>query len=261
MHRIGPLPLLLGGFLVVSIALLLGIDMRRAARRGPRWRRRLIGAGLATLAAIGLLPAAEASPRSAGERLRVLCAGDEDLAGTEEWKSIEATWAEAEEVASGKRGDYPFDQAGKDRLLGDLKKTDERIGALVQRGLLSESEAGLLRKDRDEMKSGVEEKRPKEMENATCYEGMALPVQARLSFQDLSTRLPLIEGIVKDGKVHPAAAKKVLVSVEADLAVLSSDAEMAKLPAEERPDAEKMRDAVKAGVEAIHKLIDAQGSK
>ncbi len=259
MFRITTLGWILAGAVVVAAAVLLGRDPRRVATSGPAWRRRLMGAGLATLAALGLLPAAEASPRSAGERLRVLCAGDEDLAQTEEWKAIEATWAEAEEVASGKRGDYPFDEAGRKKLLADLDQMTERIGALVKKGLLSAPEADLILQDRAELVSGVQGKRPTEMKEATCYKPMMLPMPAQKSASDLAARLPILEGLAQEGKLPPDAVRKILVSIEADLAVLASEKEMAEVPAEERAASEKTRDAVKADVEAIRKALD--GSK
>jgi hypothetical protein len=42
------------GMLAASAALLVGLDVCRAARRGPRWKRRLLSAGLAVLVALGI---------------------------------------------------------------------------------------------------------------------------------------------------------------------------------------------------------------
>jgi hypothetical protein len=53
--------LLVAAGCVAAIALLLiGANLVAAAQRGPRWRRRLLGAGLGVLAALGLVPAGSA---------------------------------------------------------------------------------------------------------------------------------------------------------------------------------------------------------
>jgi hypothetical protein len=52
---------LLGLAIVVALAVI-GQDLRRAKTRGPRWKRRIIAAGLAVLAAVGAYPVAERHP-------------------------------------------------------------------------------------------------------------------------------------------------------------------------------------------------------
>ena len=48
------LALAAGGGLLIGALLVLGVDVVRLSREGPRWRRRMMGAGLVLLAA-GLL--------------------------------------------------------------------------------------------------------------------------------------------------------------------------------------------------------------
>ena len=48
------------------------------------------------------------------------------LADAPEWKRLAATWREAEEVASGKRGAYPFNRKGKAKLLADHPRQHPR---------------------------------------------------------------------------------------------------------------------------------------
>jgi len=48
-RALGLIAALLGAALVAAIALF-GYDIWRSARTGPRWKRRLVGAGLARLA-------------------------------------------------------------------------------------------------------------------------------------------------------------------------------------------------------------------
>jgi hypothetical protein len=52
------------GLAVVGVLIVMGVDLVRASRVGPRWKRRLLGAGLGLFSALGLvsiLPAAAAS--------------------------------------------------------------------------------------------------------------------------------------------------------------------------------------------------------
>ena len=64
-HRIWNLwTLALGilGLVIVVSLVVIGQDLRRAKTRGPRWKRRIIAAGLAVLAAVGAYPVTKAHP-------------------------------------------------------------------------------------------------------------------------------------------------------------------------------------------------------
>ena len=50
------------GLVIVMALVVIGLDLRRAKTRGPRWKRRIIAAGLAVLAAVGAYPVAEQHP-------------------------------------------------------------------------------------------------------------------------------------------------------------------------------------------------------
>jgi len=49
--------LVVAGFAVALLLAILGFNLVRACRTGPRWKRRLIGAGLVLLLALGLASA------------------------------------------------------------------------------------------------------------------------------------------------------------------------------------------------------------
>jgi len=68
---------LLGVLLIAGLALL-GRDIHRLARAGPKWRRRLVGAGLALLSIFGVPACGETKdtspgPASAGDRKGLCC--------------------------------------------------------------------------------------------------------------------------------------------------------------------------------------------
>ncbi|MBM4042028.1 MAG: hypothetical protein FJ290_26330, partial [Planctomycetes bacterium] len=123
--------LALAGVVVVAALVLLGLDAWRAARTGPRWRRRLVGAGLSLLALLGVAPTASAAEAPS----KLVAADGKPLADSVEWKALDAAWREASDVASGKRGPYPFDNAGKKRLLEALATATKDVEALQARGL------------------------------------------------------------------------------------------------------------------------------
>jgi hypothetical protein len=352
------------GMVAAGAALVVGLDVYRAARRGPRWKRRLLSAGLAVLAAIGiaacdraggaegrqpgptcykpmqlppvrksltrveaqlpvlerlaeaekldpavvrkvlasiekdlavlgdekqtaLLPddqrkRAEATLASAREKVKAIRArlGEpEPIEETAEWKQLTAVWREAEAVGSGRRGDYPFDAAGKKRLLTDLEKAQAGVGALAAAGQLSEAEAKLLKTDLAALVHGVQMKRPTEMRNATCYEPMMFVPPAQQSLKRLSEKLPLLEKMAARERLSGTVVEKVLVSVERDLSVLGGPAgptwppkqddsgatteearsALEALPADRRAEAEKTRDAVKAAVQRIRARMGESG--
>jgi hypothetical protein len=179
-------------------------------------RRRLIGAGLGLLAALGLdrlallLGDGPGARLARGERRR--------LEATEEWKRLLAIWKEAEEIVANKRGPYPFDQAGQDRVLAALGRAQRELDALVKAGLLAAPAAGILKKDLALLAHGVNRFRPTERKNATCYRPMALPDETALSLGRLRERLPLLERLAASSQLQPAAVEKALLGIERDLA-------------------------------------------
>jgi len=230
--------LAVAGLAIVAAFAVLGYDLYRAACTGPRWKRRLVAAGLAVLAMLGI-PACEETTQ-AGDPPAPTAAPARTLAEAREWKRLTATWREAEEVASGKRGAYPFDRKGKEKLLADLKQAEADVAALQTAGLVTAPEAGLLAADLAQLTRGVQGKRPTEMKMATCYKPMMV-IPARDSMGRLAARLPLLRQLVDGDKLHPDVARKVLVSVEADLAILANKEMTGRLPETDRPKAEELR--------------------
>ena len=242
------------GALAVALIALLGYDIYRAARTGPRWRRRLLGAGLAFLATFGL-PACEGAEQRPptvtddGAEAKTLA----DAAG---WKRLTATWRESQEIASGKRGPYPFSERGKKRALAALDRAVADVDALAVAGLLTQPEAGLLKLDLAELKLGVQAKRPTEMRMATCYEPMMM-TPARDSMKRLAARLPLLEKLAAADKLQPDVVSRVLASVKQDLATLSKPQMIERLPDADRAKAKDLREAVAARVGSVsNRLAD-----
>jgi len=140
-----------------------------------------------------------------------------------------------------------------------LSAAREAIARLAQAGLLAPAEAELLAAEvlivMADVRQNPPEPEPGQVTAVLCYD-MAVIVPAQRSTRRLADRLPLLRKLADDGKVHRTALEKVLAAVEADLAVLADEKELARLHAIMlRPDAEKTRDAVQAEVEKLKKLL------
>ena len=225
------------GVFAVAIFALLGFDAWRAARTGPRWRRRLVGAGLSLLALVGVSPAASAAEAPAN----LVAADGKPLADSPEWKALDATWREASEIASGRRGPYPFDEAGKARALAAFDGAGKNLAALQAKGLVSEAEAGLLGIELGRLTRGVQAMRPTEMRNTECYRPMSLGYRAKQTVERLAARLPLLEKLASAQQLRPVVVRKVLAAVEADLATLADERELIGYPPADKPKMEETR--------------------
>jgi len=246
-ERAWEIAIAVAGLLAIALLAFLGRDIYRAAATGPRWRRRLLTGGLALLSILGL-PACGSSRAEAQGGSVANTTGE--LSQAPEWQRLAAAWREASEVASGRRGDYPFDAEGKKRLLASLTAVEGDIAALQKAGLLSEGEAGLLRLDLADLTRGVQAKRPTEMRMATCYKPMSFS-PGRESLNRLSARIPLLARLAGERKLQPDVAQRVLVSVEQDIAALGKKEVVDALPETERATAQQVRDAA---ADAVRKL-------
>jgi len=245
------------GLLVVMVMIAGGLDVYRAARSGRGWRRRLVAAGLMLLGVLGLTAHAQQAPAtSPTDTPAARKAPRADLADSAEWQRLVGVWREAEEIASGRRGLYPFNLEGKAKLLSRLEDAGRKVAALQTAGLLSAAEAGLLQKDLDVLREGVQVKRPIEMQLATCY--LAGPMAFRHrggSIARLSERLPLLEEFAAADKLRPEVLYRTLGSVEDDLRVLGDEEFLKRLTAGERDKALELRERVAKQVEVIRQRV------
>ena len=246
------------GLLMVAALVLAGLDLRRAASTGPHWKRRLLAAGILLLALIGV-PACEKEPPPEGGALGTTTTGTlpkaGDLSQSPRWQRLSATWREASEVASGARGAYPFNEAGKKRMLDGLTTVAADLDSLQQSELLTAAEAGLLRKDLVVLVQDVQAKRPTEMRMATCYIPLPFVPPARESMRSLADRLPLLEQAAQSARLHQEAVSKVLVTIDKHLAVLDKENLLAELDEAERAEAEALREQVKGHLVRIRARI------
>lgn len=258
-QRAGWLAVALVGVLLIAGLALLGRDIHRLARTGPRWQRRLLGAGLVLLGALGFPSCGEADP-SADKSIPSTAtpAGDKarSLQETVGWLRISTVWNEAEEIASGKRGPYPFDEAGKKRVLAALADAEQEVETLARKGLLNDSEAGLLKLELARLTFGVQAKRPTEEQNATCYRTMSLGDRVKMTAERVAARLPLLEKLAGDKRLNSIVVRKVLAVLEADVAALSDQSQLVGHLAAERPKVEETRKAAAALVARLKAAME-----
>lgn len=212
---------------------------------GPLWRRLLAG-GIA--AGVGLSLAATGLPaRAAGD----VPASDERgpamqtnppavqaaLDAAPEWIELRAALEAADEVAAGRRGDYPFDKAGRDALLSRLAAAPKAVDALAGRGLLPAPAAELLKSEIAALERGVQSKRPTEMMDATCYKPMRFEPW-RDGAKRLAERVDALERLAAAGTVAPALLDRVRAAIASDLDLLTAES-LPLLQGAERAQAEK----------------------
>jgi hypothetical protein len=137
------------------------------------------------------------------------------------WKALTLAWKEAEAVGSGKRGDYPFDEAGKKKLLDSLAKADADLAKLQSAGTLGGPETSYLRSELKLLVQGVQSKRPTEMRHATCYEPMDIPSPSKQALDRIEERLPLMQMMAESKTMSPAVAATVVSTILRDIEAVS----------------------------------------
>ncbi|MFH1463864.1 MAG: hypothetical protein ABIO70_05730 [Pseudomonadota bacterium] len=171
------------------------------------------------------------------------------LEETSAWRESLATWREAEEVGSGARGDYPFDEAGQKALVARLEQSRTAVRSLQGEGLLTQPEADLLALDVDTLLSGVSSKRPTELMAATCYQPRVYQPRQE-SLASLERRLTALEALAAQEALQSEVVRVILAQIEEDMAMLASHEGKALSP-EEQARAEEVTARVKAALERL----------
>lgn len=258
------------GVLVVLALALAGVDARLSATRGPRWKRKLVGSGLALLAMLGLLSCVEpagntpgagepqspagdghvesskdAQPAGIREVLAqagIVLTGDESkLREMPEWRDFVRAWSEAREIVSGRAGAYPFTQKEKSELLQAMKRGVQDLRTLAKAGSMEKEAADILGAEMSALYPRVERVRPVEMKMATCYSPMPAPDLVFQSSAFLRGRLDLLRKLEAEEGVAPAVLGRVIQTLERHLHDLSAPRDGRPLSAGERAEIEKLR--------------------
>lgn len=225
------------GVAVLVVLVALGVNVYRAARTGPGWRRKLAGAGLVMLGSLGLMSCEKGPEGASGTKpgSQVQAGVGMSLEETPEWGTIQGAWEYVEPLAqSGKS--TTAQRAEADKKLDAAKAAAEKLAIS---GGLSQAEAGLLTVEADRLKKDLYRNPPTD-QMVTCYETMAY-IPAKDSLKRLSERLLLLEQLTREARVDAPVLRKVLPTIEADVRTLSDEKNVAELQEKDREAAEEMR--------------------
>ncbi len=245
-----------GAVFVVGL-ILLGLDLRRAVKTGPGWKRKLVAAGVVLLGAIGITPGCSQIAEVAGG---VAVAGvDPDapipagaaLDETEQWQAVLDAWKAVAPLAQTGKSTTAQREA-VDKKLESAKKC---ITKLTESDLLSKAESQLLVSEADRLRGEMYRNPPTDCQ-VTCYD-MAFMPPAQVSMERLTKRLPLLKQMATGGKVQSAVLAKVVDSVEADMATLANEEHLKYIPAEQHEQAAKLHKSAEATLAEIKDLVEA----
>lgn len=244
------------GLLLLAGLALWRIDPEAWARTGPRWRRRLVAAGLAILAATGVAPAQPAASRPVGNAPAATAPARKDLARTPEWGHLAAAWTQAEEALHFARGLYPFDQKGQRALLDSLNLALKDVDALLAMDCLSAPEAGLLKEDLQDLIREIADRRPSDPDVlVSCYEPiLGVTYHTAEAAEALSKRLLLLEKLASARTVQPEVIYKVLATAEDQVRQIDGEG-LKQMPEDARAKAVQSREAAKAHLPRIRAKV------
>jgi hypothetical protein len=273
------LVLALAGVAAVVLIVVLGLDLARAANRGPRWKRRLVGAGILLLTSLGFAPAGcqEQMP-TPSETAAALEAGGGEKAKADstaapepavEYREPQRKLAEeimladfaaardqADEVVFGRPGyvlpeghfELPlilFTEQDKKELLENLARSAGDVERLLKAGCLTESEAALMRHDIESLTPGIRAKAP-----VGSGENAATLVSPSAVAHHLADRLPFLEKLAAAKMIHLDPLWQLLLSTDDDVRLLGDD-ELKPLPEKERSEAVRIRKQAETLLEQI----------
>jgi hypothetical protein len=178
----------------------------------------VFGRGLAGEAGSGGAEPRPPSPAAGADPGKETDRPEPRLEDSAEWKAIVEAWKLAKPMADSGRST----RAQRREAAEKLAEAGEAAERLVRAGLLAAAEAALLADEAGKIKAEINLTQPTDdRPRMSCYV-VALPNPLTLSFERLARRLPLLEELVRRGKVSREVANRVLATFEGDLRTLSA---------------------------------------
>ena len=166
-----------------------------------------------------------------------------------------AGWAKVDEALTfGTRLGLISSTAQRDQFNVKLAAAGAALAALAGTGVVTEGESALIKGELDHVRGEVFRRPPTDTQ-VKCYKMMYIP-PARRSFDRLKARLGLLKKLAESGRLNPTVLAKVLPTVRADVEMLSSEKELAKL-GQARAEAEAVRKQIATVLSAIEKQLGA----
>ena len=131
------------------------------------------------------------------------------------------------------------------------------LTSLAKTGAMTEGESSLIKGELDRVRTSVYRYPPTDM-RVSCYK-MAYNPPVRQSFLRLKGRVAILKKLAESGRLNAAVLGKILPTVRADMELLSSEKELAKLRTS-RAEAEAVRKQVVPVLAAIEKQLAATGA-
>jgi hypothetical protein len=208
------------GLFFVMALLLLRVDLRGAARKGPKWKRNLILAGLLVLAAAGVVAVADI-PGRLGRNNGVPAESAGTIGEALEWRRLERLMNEAAQITAGQRGWYPFNEVEKAGLVSTLRLARRDADILFAAGFISRVEADLIKEDLETLRENVQAMLPVEDRMTSCYaQGGFRPAEPMPA--SVTKRVALLEKLANSEQLQPQVIEKVLVVLEKDISSIET---------------------------------------
>ncbi len=241
------------GLAVLGLCLAFGVDPRKAARTGPRWKRKLLTAtltllGIATVSGIGDSGRAKASGPMCYLPIElpfeytpphhipnphlmqpdiVTLSPTATKAQQDQWDQAVAAWRQGREIAARERMTYPLTAAEQTRLLADLKTAATNVARLHADKLIDKPMADLFGAELADLTQAVNWFRPRpdpdgRTAKTSCYNLMMTAPTPRPSLSRLTDRLDELESIAAAERLSPAVAGQTARIIRRDLQLLAS---------------------------------------
>lgn len=141
--------------------------------------------------------------------------GTTDLAKSPQWQIVVDAWRYAGPLATTGQSTNAQRKEADEKF----KVAKKVVSNLMQAGLLSAAEAGLLTMDAARLRTAIYRNPPTDS-RVKCYD-MAFMPPARASFTRLQQQMGLLKTIIAAKRLAPAVLDTVLATVEQDLAILA----------------------------------------
>jgi len=145
------------GLTLIAAMAIWGADIRRAARSGPMWKRKLVAAGLLLLTMMGVGSCVDTlADKSTGQSATLSDAAQRKQLIAKAWRDVDAAWQFGTDYAFGRHGPWPFDKAAKTAILKQTEQFDTHVATLERLGELKNIEADALRLEWDFIQERIE---------------------------------------------------------------------------------------------------------
>jgi|GEM_PF-6149342 len=230
------------GAMLVLLLAATRADLLAISRRGPKWRRRLIAAGLLVLGLLGAegcappprVPGAGGQQASPGVPTAAPHAA-RPLEQTEGWRRLMDTWEQARLIAEGVLGERPVEPNDYPAMATRLAAAERQIDTWTAGGELAGPEVELLKAEFAPLAAAASRLAAPPPPGAGPFDG---PWSAAASMDRIRGRVGLLAKLAAQGSLDFGVRDLTLDTLDWDVGFLRSGRGRSLLAAAERPTAE-----------------------